>query len=83
MEKSKRIAKNIQKKRVDNILKNAQLMSIFLSLGFRTLQGFKEVFRVYYPEVPEKDVRQLWNIRVVDTELLAKFENMINRLKHS
>ena len=83
MEKSKRIEKNVQRKRVDNILKNAQLMSEFLSLGFRTLQGFKEVFRVYYPDVSESDVRRLWNIRVVEPELLNKFENIVIRLKQS
>lgn len=83
MANSRRIAKNTQKKRLDNVLRNAQLMSELLSLGFKTLQAFKEIFRVYYPDIEESEVKRLWDIRATKSELLDKFENVVNRLKKS
>ena len=67
--------------RIEIVKKNARLLSDFLSLGFKTHQVLKELFRVYYPEITWGQIRQIWDIRSRDEEVLLKFEKLINKLK--
>ncbi len=77
--KTVRVVQNEAKAK--NILRNAQLMSDFLAMGYKTRQTFIEIFKVYYPEVEVKQIYHLWNIRSVDAVLLDKFESILNRLR--
>jgi len=81
MSETTQIQHHDQKKKVDIAMRNAKLMSAYLSLGFRTLFALKEIFKAHYPEIPDKEIKRVWDIRSRDASVLDKFETLIEKLK--
>jgi len=78
---NRKIAQTNPAVKVDIAVRNANLLSDYLALGFKTLKTLTEIMRAYYPDMTTLEVRRLWDIRTRDIGALDKFERVIEILK--